>query len=148
MLEEDLIDLFAEKKCIYCIYCPRKEDLIPCNYKGTCINKSGWTPTEDYKKELSEQITTYIEDAKQIIDYEKEMEIIHKAMQERLIIKHEKHRNSWKYTSPNYLRKRIKEIYKLLQECWDNNNINEQKRLIDLSNQSMLLYLRLINSKK
>lgn len=140
---DDLIDFFAEKKCDNCIYGDIESDYAFCNYKGQCIMKSGWKPTAEYLKIIQEQIKTSFLNAREIIDYEKEIKKIHKAMQEILIIKHEKYRHSWKYTSIGYLRERIKKIYKKLEDCWKNNNIDEERRLINIANQSMLLYLRL-----
>lgn len=148
MIDDLIADVFADKSCTNCLHCPLNKNLMPCYSKRKCIKKSAWQPNEEYLKELTIMVGEAFKNAKRIPNYNKEMKIIHEALENRLIEKHEIYKNTWKYVSMKYLRVRIKKIYKLLEQSWKNNNINEEKKLIDIANQAMLLYLRLIISKK
>jgi len=73
--------------------------------------------------------------------FDKEIAIISKVMQKRLIEKQEKRGDEWKVSDLNYLRERIIVLYDLVMGSVFIEE--EMKSLIDLSNQCMLLYLRL-----
>lgn len=73
--------------------------------------------------------------------FDKEIDIISKVMQKRLIEKQEKHGDEWKVSDIRHLRSRVVALYKLFLDSVFFEE--EMKSLIDLANQSMLLYLRL-----
>ena len=83
---------------------------------------------------------------KKIPDYHEEIEIIVEAMQKRLIQKYDKHKNSWTYTSEIHQRERVKFMF--LNSVTNKETEDEMKWLLDLSNQAMLLYIRLKQKKE
>jgi len=79
--------------------------------------------------------------------YEKEMKIISKAMKERLEEKYEKHKDTWKTSRLSYLNSRITFLVNLYFDVNVVTIKDCQKKLVDIANQCMLLYLRLRDLK-
>jgi len=78
--------------------------------------------------------------------FDEEINIISEAMQKRLIEKQEKHGDEWKTSNLNYLRHRIMILFDLFVSSIETDK--EKIKLVDLANQSMLLYLRLLKKEK
>ena len=78
--------------------------------------------------------------------YEFEINEISNAMRKRLDEKFNDHKNTWKTSPKEYHKDRIEFLYKKLINEFDSKIL--QKNLIDLANQSMLLWLKIEREKK
>jgi len=78
--------------------------------------------------------------------FDKEIALFSKFMKNRLIEKQEKHGDIWKTLSFNDLRERVRYLYDLFEKSIFIDI--EKKKLIDLANQCMLLFLRIIKEEE
>ena len=74
--------------------------------------------------------------------FEEEIEVIANELRRRLIEKQDKHGDEWKTSTLTFLRNRIDFMYKILIKR--RGTSFEPISLVDMANQCMLLYIRLI----
>jgi len=78
--------------------------------------------------------------------FDKEIASFSKFMKSRLIEKQEKYGDKWKTMSFDDLRERIRYLYDLFEKSIFIDV--EKKKLVDLANQCMLLFLRIIKEEE
>jgi len=81
-----------------------------------------------------------------MIDYERLVNEFSRLMLKRLLEKRRDYGDSWVNVPLMRLRGRLwSEVHEWLRAVWSGNEIQELEELVDIANQCLLLYFRLLN---